>query len=113
MKSLFYPCHSALAPAAFAADQPAIYQAALANPARSDKDRERDLRDKPADILALAGIRPGMTVADVFGAGGYWSEILAGVVGPEGRRAPGQQPALRRVREEGIRRALRRRRLPA
>lgn len=63
----------------------ADYAAALANPARSDRDRERDARDQPAEILALAGIRSGMAVADVFGAGGYWSEILAYAVGPTGR----------------------------
>lgn len=84
MKSLILFLSLALASVASGADQPAIYQAALANPARTDKDRERDLRDKPADILALGEIRPGMTVVDVFGAGGYWSEILTGVVGPKG-----------------------------
>ena len=57
---------------------------ALANPARSDADRERDARDLPADVLKLAGFRPGMTVADIFGGGGYYSEIIAGIVGPEG-----------------------------
>ena len=59
--------------------------AALANPARSDADRERDLRDHPAELLALAGFRSGMTIADIFGGGGYYSEIIAGIVGPSGR----------------------------
>jgi predicted methyltransferase len=62
----------------------AALAAALANPARSDADRERDLRDHPEQVLALAGFRPGMTVADVFGGGGYYSEIIAGIVGPSG-----------------------------
>ncbi|OGT60306.1 MAG: hypothetical protein A3E01_15860 [Gammaproteobacteria bacterium RIFCSPHIGHO2_12_FULL_63_22] len=57
---------------------------ALANPARSDSDRERDQRDLPGDVLKLAGFRPGMKVADVFGGGGYYSEIIAGIVGPKG-----------------------------
>lgn len=72
------------ATAAAAGDASDLYASALSNPARSAQDRERDLRDKPADILALAGIRPGMSVVDVFGAGGYWSEILSGVVGTKG-----------------------------
>lgn len=57
---------------------------ALANPARSDSDRERDQRDLPGDVLKLAGFRPGMKVADIFGGGGYYSEIIAGIVGPKG-----------------------------
>jgi len=59
-------------------------QAALANHARSDADRARDLRDHPAEVLGLADFRPGMQVADIFGGGGYYSEILSYVVGPNG-----------------------------
>ena len=58
--------------------------AAVAAPERSAKDRERDARDKPAELLAFAGLKPGMKVADVFGGGGYWSEIIVRAVGPEG-----------------------------
>jgi predicted methyltransferase len=57
----------------------------LANPARSAADRERDARDKPRDVLELAGFKKGMVIADVFGGGGYYSEILSRVVGPKGR----------------------------
>lgn len=58
---------------------------ALANPGRSDADRERDARDKPQEVLELAGFKKGMVIADVFGGGGYYSEILSRVVGPKGR----------------------------
>jgi predicted methyltransferase len=58
---------------------------ALANPARSAADRERDARDHPQDALTLAGFRPGMTIADIFGGGGYYSELIASIVGPKGR----------------------------
>jgi predicted methyltransferase len=57
---------------------------ALANPARSADDRVRDARDKPADVLALARFQRGDTVADVLAGGGYYSEILSGIVGPDG-----------------------------
>ena len=57
----------------------------LANPSRSDADRERDARDRPQDVLELAGFKKGMVIADVFGGGGYYSEILSRVVGPKGR----------------------------
>src|SRR5688572_1625278 len=66
------------------AGDPAVTQA-LANPARPAADRERDARDKTAEILEFAGIKPGMTVADVFGAGGYYTEILSHLVGPTGK----------------------------
>jgi predicted methyltransferase len=58
---------------------------ALAGPERTDADRERDLREKAAEVLAFAGVKPGMTVVDLFAGGGYYSELLAGVVGAEGR----------------------------
>ena len=63
---------------------PDYIAAAVAAPERSAKDRERDARDKPAELLAFAGVKPGMKVADVFGGGGYWSEILVRAVGPTG-----------------------------
>lgn len=59
-------------------------ESALANPARSAADRERDARDKPADVLALARFKRGDTVADVLAGGGYYSEILSNIVGPNG-----------------------------
>ena len=67
-----------------AADIPANIAAAVAAPERSAKDRERDAHDKPAELLAFAGVMTGMKVADVFGGGGYWSEIFSHAVGPTG-----------------------------
>jgi predicted methyltransferase len=72
-----------LASPVFAAD--AAIDAALANPERSAADRERDAREKPAEVLALAGVKPGMTVVDMFAGSGYYSELLAGVVGANGK----------------------------
>jgi predicted methyltransferase len=74
---------SADADASVAADS--AIAAAVASASRSDKDRERDAREKPAEVLAFAGLRPGMTVADIFGGGGYYSELFSQVVGPRGR----------------------------
>lgn len=67
-----------------AAEIPDNIAKAVAAPERSAKDRERDARDNPAELLAFAGVKPGMTVGDLFGGGGYWSEILARAVGPTG-----------------------------
>jgi predicted methyltransferase len=68
---------------AFAAD--AAIDAAITAPERTQADRDRDVRDKPAEILAFAGVKPGMTVVDMFSGGGYYAELLAGVVGPQGK----------------------------
>jgi predicted methyltransferase len=59
--------------------------AVLASPTRSAADRERDTRDQPAEVLALAGFGRGDTVGDILAGGGYYSEILGGIVGPQGR----------------------------
>jgi predicted methyltransferase len=67
-----------------AAEVPDNIAKAVAAPERSAKDRERDARDQPAELLAFAGVKPGMQVGDFFGGGGYWSEILARAVAPGG-----------------------------
>ncbi|MCC7200775.1 MAG: class I SAM-dependent methyltransferase [Gammaproteobacteria bacterium] len=72
------------APACAAAATPEII-AAVASPARTDKDRERDARDKPVEVMEFAGVKPGMVVADILGGAGYWSELFAGAVGPTGK----------------------------
>lgn len=72
--------HAAAAPAA-----PATITKALADPARSAANRALDESRKPAEVLAFAGFKPGQVVADWGAGGGYYSELIADVVGPEGR----------------------------
>src|ERR1700677_748830 len=62
-----------------------IYDAAFTQPARPASDRQRDALDHPAELLRLAGIAPGMHVADVLAGGGYYSELLSYIVGPSGK----------------------------
>lgn len=76
--------------------------AALSDPARSGADRERDTRDRPDAILRLAGFRPGTTIADIFGGGGYYSEILSRVVGPQGHVLLVNNPAYDAYAKKGI-----------
>ena len=83
MKTLLLSTLLAFALPTLAAD-PNIEQA-IASPERTAADRERDARDKPAEIMAFAGVKPGMVVADIFSAGGYYTELLAGAVGPTGK----------------------------
>ena len=66
------------------ADRDAIARQ-LAVPSRSADDRERDARDQPDAVLELAGFGRGETIADIFGGGGYYSEIISGIVGPRGQ----------------------------
>lgn len=61
-----------------------VYEAALAHPDRSAADRERDAARRPAEVLTFFGIEPGMRVLDLYSGGGYYSEILARLVGPSG-----------------------------
>jgi len=63
----------------------AAIEASIASPQRTADDRQRDTRDKPAEVMTFAGVKPGMVVADIFSAGGYWTELLSGVVGPTGK----------------------------
>ncbi len=61
------------------------YRKALENDTRTEDDFSRDRTSKPEDILAFAGVKPGMTVLDLFAGNGYYSEILSRVVGPDGK----------------------------
>jgi predicted methyltransferase len=47
-------------------------------------DRLRDANRRPAEVLKFFGIRPGMKVLDLWSGGGYYTEILSYLVGPEG-----------------------------
>lgn len=64
---------------------PADYAAALADPARPAAERERDAARLPAELLAFAGVRPGMRVGDFVMGGGYLTRVLSAAVGPTGK----------------------------
>lgn len=59
--------------------------AAIADPLRPDADKFRDSTRKPAQVLAFAGVRPGMVVAELGSGGGYYTRLLAKAVGPSGK----------------------------
>ena len=58
--------------------------AAVANPQRPSEDLPKDFNRKPAEVLTYFGIKPGMTVLDLFSGGGYYTEMLNSVVGEDG-----------------------------
>lgn len=57
---------------------------AIDNPNRSGVDRDLDGKRKPLEVLSIFKIKRGMKVLDVFGGGGYYSEILSYIVGKDG-----------------------------
>src|SRR5262249_41145027 len=71
--------------AAHAADgTPAYIANALKNPLRPPLAIAHDPVRKPAEMMAFAGVKPGMNVAEILPQGGYYTRILAGIVGKQG-----------------------------
>jgi len=75
----------ALASPAAAAPKPADIDAAVAAPGRPEAQVKLDAGRKPAEMLKFLGLRRGDRALDLFGGSGYFSEIMARAVGPEGR----------------------------
>ena len=59
--------------------------AAVADTTRPAADRARDAERKPAEMLAFAGVKPGMVVVDMLPGGGYFTRLFSDVVGPTGK----------------------------
>lgn len=66
------------------ADAAAI-AASIASTERPQADRDRDAWAKPQTVLSFLGARPGMHVIDYLAGDGYYSELLARIVGPDGQ----------------------------
>ncbi len=64
---------------------PAAITGAINSPDRPADDKKLDASRKPGETMAFFGIKPGMQVADLFAGGGYTTEVLARIVGPEGK----------------------------
>jgi predicted methyltransferase len=57
---------------------------ALNHESRPEQDKTRDAARKPAEILKLVDVKPGMKVVDYIAGGGYYSEIFARVLDNKG-----------------------------
>ncbi|MBS0362600.1 MAG: class I SAM-dependent methyltransferase [Proteobacteria bacterium] len=68
-----------------AAAPPAYVAKAVADPSRPKADLEQDAIRAPAETLAFVGVKPGMTVDELFPGGGYFTRMLSDVVGPNGK----------------------------
>ncbi len=80
--ALIITCH--LPVKATAASYDEVIQWAVNHPDRLEFDTKRDVNRKPQQVLQFFNVRPGMTVVDIFSGGGYYTELLSYVVGPDG-----------------------------
>lgn len=77
-----------LAVPAFAAMAPGGPPPAAAAPPTAERpaaDIERDATRKPNEIITFAGVKSGMTVAELGSGGGYYTRMLSKAVGPNGK----------------------------
>ncbi|HEX7113810.1 MAG TPA: methyltransferase domain-containing protein [Steroidobacter sp.] len=72
------------APQAQTAEPASAIDAAIASTERLPDDYKQDEWRRPAEVLEFMGLEPGMRVLDYFSAGGYYTELISRVVGPEG-----------------------------
>jgi predicted methyltransferase len=71
-------------PLAASAAVPDYIAKAVADPSRPKADTDRDALRLPAETIAFAGVKPGMTVGELTPGGGYFTRMLSAVVGPSG-----------------------------
>lgn len=92
---------------------PDALKTALASPRRPTEDIKRDDSRKPAETMAFYGVKPGMKVAELMTATGYFTAVLAEAVGDTGtvygqnnawlleRFKDGQRPLANLVTKQG------------
>lgn len=84
-RSVLFLAAAALVLAAPAtAKKPSAIEATIADTTRNADNRAMDDGREPAAILAFSGFAKGQVVADYSAGGGYYSELIAGLVKPKG-----------------------------
>ena len=66
-------------------DVPGPILGAIADEDRTDKDRALDAGRKPGEVLAFFKLAPGQRIGELFSGPGYTTELIARVVGENGR----------------------------
>jgi len=64
---------------------PSVVEKAVNARNRPGGDKLLDAGRRPSQVMTFFGIAPGMKVADLYAGGGYTTELLARIVGPEGK----------------------------
>ena len=67
------------------AEDKAAIHASIGSIDRLPGDADEDSWRRPSEVLTFLQVKPGMEVVDYLSAGGYYTELLARVVGPDGR----------------------------
>lgn len=63
---------------------PAYIRKAVDDTSRPESDRKRDADRKPTQVLAFAGIKPGMKVGELLPGQNYYTRLLCRIVGDQG-----------------------------
>jgi predicted methyltransferase len=66
------------------ANAPAYIRSAVEAPTRSAEHKARDANRKPAEVLALSGVKPGDKVVEFASFGQYFTTLISDIVGPKG-----------------------------
>jgi predicted methyltransferase len=70
------------------------YNALLAQPDRTDADKQTDARRHAAELLAFTACKPGMKALDMAADAGYSTELMARCAGPKGKVYAQNSPTL-------------------
>lgn len=82
-----------------------LLEAAIAGPHRGAGNRARDAFRKPKEVLLFWGLKPDMTVVEMWPDTGWFAEILAPVLRERGRYVAAQYPLQHPTTNDGRRRA--------
>jgi predicted methyltransferase len=74
----------AAAPSLAAQTTPDYITTAVDDSARPADDKQLDAERKPAEMLMIAHVKPGMRVMDLIPGHGYFTRLFSKVVGPKG-----------------------------
>jgi predicted methyltransferase len=94
LKAVIAACALLALPGCMTTSAPSVdYAAAVAAPGRTADHLALDEVRRPAEILQFMGLRPGDRALDFLTGSGYYAELMARVVGPQGRVVGWNTPA--------------------
>ena len=76
--------------------------AVIASPMRTAAFSARDAVRHPAEELSFFGLKPTMTVVELWPGGGYWTEILGAYLAPKGTYYVALPPSGNKEEDEGV-----------